>query len=164
SQREAEQPPTASTVVRARGLVLGGLRPLDYPFDRPPAERAAVAAALSGTSTVAFGVGVVLWALQRSRDLVTMSAIAEALNRSLNVREALGRSLQQLVALMRVSSGWIFLREGGEFAVAVMERLPPALAANEMDRMRGDCRCLQMLREGQLPAAVNIVNCLRLEK
>src|SRR3989441_7358376 len=65
---------------------------------------------------------------------------------------------------MRVSSGWIFLRGGGEFAVAVTEHLPPALAANAMERMRGDCRCLQMLREGQLTAAVNIVNCLRLEK
>ena len=162
--RDEEGLQTSSTVLLFWGLVLGGLHSLDYPFVRPHPGPAAVGAALSGVFTVAFGVGVVLWALQRSRDLVTMSAIAEALNRSLNVREALGRSLQQLVALMRVSSGWIFLRDGGEFAVAVTERLPPALAANEMDRMRGDCRCLQMLREGQLPAAVNIVNCLRLEK
>ncbi|MBI2201617.1 MAG: GAF domain-containing sensor histidine kinase [Armatimonadetes bacterium] len=162
--REEEGLQTASAVLLFWGLLLGGIHALDYPFFRPHPTLAAVGAAVSGVITLTFGIGVVLWALQRSRDLVTMSAVAESLNRSLDVREALGRALRQLVALMRVSSGWIFLRDADEFQLAVSENLPRELASNQMERMRGDCRCLQMLREGQLTQAVNIVNCLRLEK
>lgn len=162
--REEEGLQTASAVLLFWGLLLGGIHALDYPFFRPHPTLAAVGAAVSGVITLTFGIGVVLWALQRSRDLVTMSAVAESLNRSLDVREALGRALRQLVALMRVSSGWIFLRDANEFRLAVSENLPRELASNQMERMRGDCRCLQMLREGQLTQAVNIVNCLRLEE
>lgn len=162
--REEEGLQTPSAMLLFWGLVLSGIHALDYPFLRPHPLLAAVGAALSGVITLAFGIGVVLWALQRSRDLVTMSSIAEALNRSLDVREALGRALQQLVSLMQIRSGWIFLRDGHEFRLTVTENLPPDLARDQMEPMRGDCRCLQMLREGQLTQAVNIVNCLRLEK
>lgn len=162
--REEEGLQTPSTVLLFWGLMLSGIHALDYPFFRPHPLLAAVGAAFSGVFTLGFGIGVVLWALQRSRDLVTMSAIAEALNRSLDVREALGRAMRELVALMRVTSGWIFLRSENEFRVVVADSLPYELAANQMERMQGDCRCLQMLRDGQLTQAVNIVNCLRLEK
>ena len=162
--REEEGLQAPSAVLLFWGLVLSGVHALDYPFFRPHPLLAAVGAAFSGVFTLGFGIGVVLWALQRSRDLVTMSAIAEALNRSLDVREALGRALRELVALMRLTSGWIFLRSENEFRVVVADSLPHELAANQMERMQGDCRCLQMLRDGQLTQAVNIVNCLRLEK
>jgi signal transduction histidine kinase len=162
--REEEGLQTPSSVLLFWGLVLSGIHALDYPFFRPHLLLAAVGAAFSGVFTLGFGIGVVLWALQRSRDLVTMSTIAEALNRSLDVREALERALRELVALMRVTSGWIFLRSGNEFRSVVAENLPHELATNQMERMRGDCRCLQMLRDGELTQAVNIVNCLRLEK
>ncbi|MEX0766374.1 MAG: GAF domain-containing sensor histidine kinase [bacterium] len=162
--REEEGLQTPSSLLLFWGLVLSGIHALDYPFFRPHPLLAAVGAAFSGVFTLGFGIGVVLWALQRSRDLVTMSAIAEALNRSLDVREALGRALRELVALMRVTSGWIFLRSENEFRVVVADSLPHELAANQMERMQGDCRCLQMLRDGELTQAVNIVNCLRLEK
>lgn len=162
--REEEGLQTPSAILLFWGLTLSGIHALDYPFFRPHPGLAAVGAAFSGVFTIGFGIGVVLWALQRSRDLVTMSAIAESLNRSLDVREALGRALRQLVELMRVSSGWIFLRDGDTYRVVVADNLPAELALNQMERMQGDCRCLQMLREGQLTKAVNIVNCLRLEK
>lgn len=154
----------ASTILLFWGLLLSGLHALDYPFLRLRPAPAAVGAALSGTFTLMFAIGVVLWTLQRSRDLVTMSAIAEELNRSLDVREAVGRALRQLVALMRLQTGWILLREGDQFNLAAAEHLPPELARNQMEAMSGDCRCLQLLREGQLVGAVNIVNCLRLEQ
>lgn len=134
--REEEGLQTASAVLLFWGLLLGGIHALDYPFFRPHPTLAAVGAAVSGVITLTFGIGVVLWALQRSRDLVTMSAVAESLNRSLDVREALGRALRQLVALMRVSSGWIFLRDADEFRLAVSENLPRELASNQMERMR----------------------------
>lgn len=153
-----------STALLFWGLLLGGLHAFDYPLLRPHPVLAAVGAGFSGLFTIVFGTGIILWALQRTRDLSTLSAISEALNRSLDTREALGRALHQLVELMRVNSGWIFLRSNGEYETAVTENLPLELAADDMARMHGDCRCLQLLREGQLTQAVNIVNCMRLEK
>lgn len=146
------------------GLLLGGIHSLDYPLLRPQPVAEAIGAAFSGVFTLVFAIGAVLWVLERSRDLGTMSAIAEALNRSLDTRDVLAQALRQIRGMMRVNSGWIFLRENGEFAVAAAERLPLELAADQMAAMQGDCRCLQMLREGQLTQAVNMVNCLRLER
>jgi signal transduction histidine kinase len=69
-----------------------------------------------------------------------------------------------VVDLMRLSSGWVFLHQNAGFSVTATKNLPRELAADGMARMHGDCRCLQMLREGQLTHAVNTVDCLRLEK
>jgi signal transduction histidine kinase len=146
------------------GLLLTGALALAYPVLRPDPIWASVGAAFSGAFTLVFSIGIVLLALQRSRDLVTMSSIAEALNRSLDVRSALGRALDQVVDLMRLSSGWVFLRQDDGFTVAATRNLPLELAADGMARMQGDCRCLQMLRGGQLTQAVNTVDCLRLEQ
>ncbi len=146
------------------GLLLTGLHALAYPLLRPHPVYAGVGAAFSGAFTLVFSIGIVLLALQRSRDLVTMSSIAETLNRSLDMPSGLGRALDQLVDLMRLSSGWVFLEHNGGFAVAATKSLPLELAAAGMARMQGDCRCLQMLRNGQLSEAVNVVDCERLEQ
>ena len=146
------------------GLLLTGVHALDYPLLRPHPTWQTVGAAFSGVFTLAFGLGIVQRAWQRTRELVTMRTVAETLNRSLDTRSALSQALAQLVLLMRLQSGWIFLRDGTEYHVAASEHLPVELAVNEMAAMRGDCRCLQMLREGQLTQAVNIVNCQRLER
>jgi len=146
------------------GLLLTGIHALDYPLLRPHPTWQAVGAGFSGVFTLAFGLGIVLRAWQRTRELVTMRTVAETLNRSLDTRSALGQAMAQLVQLMRLHSGWIYLREGTEYHVAVAEHLPVELAVNDMAAMRGDCRCLQMLREGQLTQAVNIVHCQRLER
>lgn len=145
------------------GLLLTGVHALDYPLLRPVPSLATTGAALSGIFTLAFGMGIVLQASQRTRELITMRTVAETLNRSLDTRGALSRALEQLVQMMGLHSGWIFLRDGNGYRVVAAENLPVELAANGMAAMAGDCRCLQMLREGQLTQAVNIVNCLRLE-
>ena len=146
------------------GLLLTGIHALDYPFLRTHPALAPVGAAFSGIFTLAFGTGIILRAWQRTRELVTMRTVAETLNRSLDTRGALGEALGQLVTMMRLYSGWIFLRDGSEFRVAAAENLPLQLAADGMAPMRGDCRCLQLLREGALTQAVNLVECMRLEK
>lgn len=145
------------------GLLLTGVHALDYPLLRPHPQLATIGAAFSGIFTLAFGMGIVLRAWQRTRELITMRTVAETLNRSLDTRGALSQALGQLVQMMHLHSGWIFLRDGTQFHVVAAESLPVELAAHEMAAMQGDCRCLQMLREGQLMQAVNIVNCLRLE-
>lgn len=154
---------SGSTRLLFWGLLLTGLHALDYPLLRLHAIWQAVGAAVSGAFTLAFGLGIVQRAWERTRELGTMRAVAETLNRSMDTRGALGQALAQIVQLMGVNGGWIFLREGGAFHVAAAERLPADLAADNMAAMRGDCRCLQMLREGQLVQAVNIVHCQRLE-
>jgi signal transduction histidine kinase len=146
------------------GLLLTGIHALDYPLLRPHPTWRTVGAAFSGVFTLAFGLGIVQRAWQRTRELVTMRTVAETLNRSLDTRSALSQALAQLVQLMRLHSGWIFLRDGGEYRVAASEHLPVELAADDMAAMRGDCRCLEMLRDGQLTQAVNIVHCQRLER
>ncbi len=155
---------TPSTQWLFWGLLLTGLQSLAYPVLRPHPVWAGVGAAFSGGFSLLFSIGIVLLALQRSRDLVTMSSIANALNRSLDVRDALSRALDQLVDLMRLSSGWVFLQQDGAFVVAATKNLPLELAAEQMAGMQGDCRCLQMLRSGELAQAVNVVDCQRLEK
>jgi len=146
------------------GLLLTGVHALDYPVLRPHPTLATVGAAFSGIFTLAFGMGIVLRAWERTRELITVRTVAETLNRSLDTRGALGQALSQLVQMMHLHSGWIFLRDGGQFRLAAAESLPVELAANSLAAMQGDCRCLQMLREGQLTQAVNIVHCLRLER
>ncbi len=155
---------SASSRLLFWGLLLTGVHALDYPLLRPRPAWQAVGAALSGVFTLAFGLGIVQRAWQRTRELVTMRTVAETLNRSLDTRSALGQALSQLVQLMGLHSGWIFLRDGTEYHVAASEHLPVELAVNELAAMRGDCRCLQMLRDGQLTQAVNIVQCQRLER
>jgi signal transduction histidine kinase len=155
---------TTSTALLFWGLLLTGLHALDYPLLRPHPTLQAVGAAFSGAFTLAFGLGIVQRAWERTRELVTMRAVAETLNRSLDTRGALRAAMTQLVESMQVHSGWIFLRDGDAYHVAASEHLPLELSANGMAAMQGDCRCLQMLRDGQLTQAVNIVQCLRLER
>ncbi|MFW6097709.1 MAG: hypothetical protein ACOC9Z_06515 [Chloroflexota bacterium] len=42
-------------------------------------------------------------------DLQTLNDIGKALNRAVDVRQALDQTLARLVALMGVETGWIFL-------------------------------------------------------
>ncbi len=153
----------SSTTLLFWGLLLTGIHALDYPFLRTHPPLVGVGAALSGVFTLMLGIGMVLWVLHRTRDLIMMNAIAETLNRSVDVRDALHGALEQVVALMRLDSGWVFLRKNGEFHVHAEVNLPQELAANDRAAMQGDCRCLQLLRERQLTQAVNYVNCMRLE-
>ncbi len=100
------------------------------------------------------------------RRLDIFRSIAEVLNRSFTLREALDGALHGVVDLMGVEAGWIFLLEPetGQFRLAADANLPAALAVASKRRMTGDCRCISMLREGRLNQAVNFIECLRLEE
>ncbi|MDQ7849575.1 MAG: GAF domain-containing sensor histidine kinase [Armatimonadota bacterium] len=145
------------------GLLLTGAISLAYPLLRPQPIWVGVGAGLSGLFTIAFALGVLLRSWARARDLATVNAVAETLNRSTNIQEALQTSLQRIVELMNLRSGWVFIQEDGGYTLAAHRALPEPLAANDAAAMAGDCRCLQLLREGRLRQAVNTVPCLRLE-
>ncbi len=152
-----------SSVLVFGGLLLTGLNSLAYPLLRPQQIWVGVGAVLAGLFTVAFALGVLLRSWARARDLATINAVAETLNRSTNIQEAVESSLHRVIELMGLRSGWVFIQGDGGYTLAARHALPDELAANDAAAMTGDCRCLQLMREGQLRQAVNTVPCLRLE-
>jgi two-component system, NarL family, sensor kinase len=102
----------------------------------------------------------------RVRELVILNAIAEALNSSLDVQEALERTLALVAALLGLRTGWVWLLdpETDQFYVAVARNLPPYL--QEPVRMSGRwCLCTDLFRHGELtPTNVDVVECSRLQE
>ncbi len=93
-------------------------------------------------------------------------SLSHVLNRSFTLREALDGALPRIVELAEADAGWIFLRnaETEAFTLAADVNLPPSLLVAGRRRMAGECRCIQMLRDGMLTQPVNLVECLRLEQ
>jgi two-component system NarL family sensor kinase len=88
---------------------------------------------------------------RRNRELSILNTIAEALNRSIDLDEALQAALAQVAELLDLHTGWIWLlREGtGDSYLAAAQDLPPALANNPV-RMEGSCYCLDTFRADDL--------------
>jgi len=106
--------------------------------------------------------------LQRqNRALGILNAIAEALNRSVDLSQALHTTLAQVAELLDLHTGWVWLlhEETGESYLAASQNLPAALA-NHPGHMQGSCYCLDTFRAGDLDGAanVNVVTCSRLKK
>jgi two-component system NarL family sensor kinase len=103
---------------------------------------------------------------RRNRELSILNAIAEALNREVDLSRALEVALAQVARLLDLQTGWIWLlrEEGGEAYLAATLNLPPALA-NAPQRMEGSCYCLDTFRSGDLEGAanLNVVTCSRLK-
>jgi two-component system, NarL family, sensor kinase len=103
---------------------------------------------------------------RRSRELAILKAIAEALNREVDLNRALQVALSQVVELFDLRTGWIWLlrEDNGEPYLAAAQNLPPALGHNP-HRMEGDCYCLDTFRAGDLEGAANvsIITCTRLK-
>jgi len=93
-------------------------------------------------------------------------SLSQTLNRSFTLREALDGALPRIVELAEAEAGWIFLLspETGTFTLAADVNLPPSLLVAVKRRMSGDCRCIQMLRDGLLDKPVNVIECLRLQQ
>jgi two-component system NarL family sensor kinase len=102
---------------------------------------------------------------KRNRELAILNSIAQALNGSVDLDEALRAALAQVADLLGLQTGWIWLlREGtGESYLAAAQNLPPGLK-NRPEAMEGTCYCLDTFRDGDLRGAanVNVVTCSRL--
>jgi two-component system NarL family sensor kinase len=108
--------------------------------------------------------------LRRNRELAILNTIAEALNRSVDLEQALESVLALVADLLDLRSGWIWLLkpdadgiDADSFYPAATRELPPALARNPK-RMTGSCLCLDEFCEGNLQGAANIdvLECSRL--
>ncbi len=103
---------------------------------------------------------------QRERELAILKAIAEELNRAVDVQTALENSLGLVTEFLGLKTGWVWLLDetSGEPYLAASRNLPPFLTAKP-SRMRGkDCLCLQTFLAGNLTMAanVNVLECSRL--
>jgi serine phosphatase RsbU (regulator of sigma subunit) len=102
--------------------------------------------------------------------LTTLNQIAYSLNHTADVRGALDRTLAQLVKLMNLETGWIFLRDdsaqerwaGRGYVLAAHHNLPPAMLLENSDVWTGGCDCQALCNRGKLTEAYNEVRCSRL--
>ena len=100
----------------------------------------------------------------RARELAILNAIAEALNSSVDVQQALERTLSLVTELLGLRTGWVWLldAETDQFYLAAAQSLPPYLTAPL--RMSGRwCLCTSSFREGRLkPSNIDMLECSRL--
>jgi serine phosphatase RsbU (regulator of sigma subunit) len=109
--------------------------------------------------------------------LIALGEISEQLNSSVDIQSALDNTLNTLLKVMKLQTGWVSLLTGshlrvkaaGEapvhgFTLAAACGLPPGLERDDRLFLRQPpaCHCQQMLLEGRLTRAVNIVECTRL--
>ncbi|MBA3469420.1 MAG: GAF domain-containing sensor histidine kinase [Herpetosiphonaceae bacterium] len=101
---------------------------------------------------------------RRNRELSILNSIAEALNRSLQLDEALRTALALVGQLLSLHTGWVWLlrEDSAESYLAAAYNLPPVLSSPA--KMEGSCYCLDTFSEGDLSGAANIsvVTCTRL--
>jgi two-component system NarL family sensor kinase len=108
---------------------------------------------------------------RRLKELATLNQILEVLNKRADFKEALQAALEELVELLGLSTGWVFVSQvepgdarQGQLALSVSTGLPPALAAEDRRCLREkSCDCHWLFRQGALDRGVNIVTCSRLE-
>ncbi|MFW6063139.1 MAG: ATP-binding protein [Chloroflexota bacterium] len=102
---------------------------------------------------------------RRNRELSILNEIAKALNRSVDLDDALQETLARVVDLLELQTGWIWLldEESADSYLAASQNLPPALRDNPR-RMEGSCHCLDTYRAGDMEGAanVNVITCSRL--
>src|SRR5438874_6979977 len=100
-----------------------------------------------------------------ARELKIVGAIAEALNSSPSVQEALEKTLELVTSLLNLQTGWVWLvdAETHHMYSAAARNLPPYL--EQPGRMSGEswCTCIGEFRDGTLtPRNVDIIECSRL--
>lgn len=102
---------------------------------------------------------------QRNRELSILNSIAEALNREVDLRQALQTGLARVTELFNLQTGWIWLQDErtGQTYVAAQQGLPSSLA-EDPTWLEGSCYCLDKYRLGDLGGAANIsfITCTRL--
>ncbi len=104
------------------------------------------------------------------KKLTALNQISETLNQAVDVRIALQDALVQLVGLVGMESGWIFLADpsaknrwaGKGYLLAAHHNLPPALALDRARAWKGGCQCQALCNNRELIRSYNEVRCSRL--
>lgn len=100
----------------------------------------------------------------RVHELNTLKIIAEKLNEATDVKDMLNDVLKELLHVIELDTGWIFLiNEQGEYELAADHSLPAGLTRNHKKPMcQGGCWCIDRYKDGRLKKAVNIISCKRI--
>ena len=99
------------------------------------------------------------------KELQILQTVANALNRSANIQEALERSLEAVITAMNMRCGWVVLLDGfRKNRLAASYNLPPELNPADWSAMQTPCRCIELLQLGKLDAAIKIVECQQLKR
>lgn len=108
--------------------------------------------------------------LSRYAELTTLNRIFEILNQQVDFNVALQQALEELVELLSLATGWVFLSDidgdakQSSLPLAAAVGLPFALRGRDCRALRqGSCNCQWYFRQGELDMGVNIVDCSRLE-
>jgi two-component system NarL family sensor kinase len=99
---------------------------------------------------------------RRNRELATLKAIAETLNKGVSQHQIVTSTLPLVAELLGLHTGWLFLLdERAGFYVAAHHNLPPALAYPG-EPWVDECTCQKLMRGGELRLAAQVVECSRL--
>ncbi|QOR68811.1 GAF domain-containing sensor histidine kinase [Cytobacillus suaedae] len=102
---------------------------------------------------------------RRIQELQTLKVIAETLNQCNELDAMLSEVLKELLHIIGLETGWIFLiDEKGNYTLAADYQLPPGLKWKHKSPMcEGGCWCLDKYNDGRLKGAANIMECKRIE-
>lgn len=96
------------------------------------------------------------------RYFATLKVIAETLNNSVNLRQALAGTLPLVIELLDLHTGWLFLSDDQiVFSLATSHALPPALAYPG-PAWQEPCECQRLAQNGSLRHGTQVVECSRL--
>jgi serine phosphatase RsbU (regulator of sigma subunit) len=109
--------------------------------------------------------------------LRVLNSLGEAINKSADVQSALNEALKTLVGALGLRTAWAFLTNESEltrlqernrthdFFLAAAVNLPPGLERDQRFYLTKppNCHCQDLLMQGKLERAVNIVECTRLQ-
>jgi two-component system NarL family sensor kinase len=84
---------------------------------------------------------------RRNRGLAILNAMAQALNREVDLPQALRTALAKVAELLGFQTGWVWLldEETGESYLAAAQNLPPALE-HQPELMEGSCYWIHFAR------------------
>ncbi len=106
---------------------------------------------------------------RRIAELNMLVSISSTLNEAVDLNSALRASLEQLVRLMGLPTGWVFMLDeaasnGPARLIHTTDfQLPPALAADQAALLKpAGCACQTLFEKGKLKKAVNVVECSRI--
>ena len=103
---------------------------------------------------------------QRNRELEILNSITHGLSQEVELNRALDLALEQVVRLLDLKTGWIWLweNENEHPYLGAIYNLPPVLKDNP-HWMNGTCYCLDTYQKGDLNKAANIneITCSRLK-
>ena len=103
--------------------------------------------------------------MKPDRELGIVSAVAEALNSSPDVRQALERTLSLVADMLGLRTGWVWLEDQDthHFYLAAERELPPYLQERVRMAGRRRCWCIDDFRDGELtPTNIDVMECSRL--